>query len=64
MSHTQTIDAPRVSVTVEEPADELTQKELERGIELLRALKRGDIALMLGQRIKGGLYLKGAARLL
>lgn len=59
MSYTETIDAPRVAVVVE-PPDELTQKELERGIELLRKLKRGEIEYLIGQRLRGSLYLKGA----
>lgn len=60
MQYTETIDAHRVAVVVQEPDDELTQKELERGIELLRKLKRGEIEYLIGQRLRGGLYLKGA----
>lgn len=61
MDHTQTIDAPRVSVTVEEPSDELTQAELERLIVTARKVKRrqcghGTIDL---NAVTGQLWIKG-----
>lgn len=64
LKNTQTIDAPRVAVVVEEPADDLTADELERGITLLRQLKRGEIEMVFAQKIRGGLYIKAAHRLL
>lgn len=62
MSYTETIDAPRVSVTVEEPADELTQAELERGINLLRKVKRGEVKMGTVKVVDGRLYIEGWKR--
>lgn len=46
-----------------EPDDDLTPEELERGIDLLRRLKRGDVALVIAQKVRGSLYIKAAPRL-
>lgn len=61
MSHTQTIDAPRVSVTVEEPADELTQKELEQLIGIARNVKCRRVERLTVERNAktGQLWIKG-----
>lgn len=63
MKYTQTIDAP-VSVVVEEPADELTQAELERLIRLARDVKRkavGHVTVDLSP-VHGGLWIVGYKR--
>jgi hypothetical protein len=39
MTHTQTIDAPNVAASVDLPADDLTQAELERLIDIARKVK-------------------------
>ena len=54
-----TKEAPQLA-SKQEPADDLTQAELERGITMLRRLKRGEIEFMFGQNVRGGLYLKEA----
>lgn len=45
-----------------EPPDELTQKELERGIELLRKVKRGEVKMGTAKLVDGALYLEGWKR--
>lgn len=63
MTYTETIDAPRVAVVVDEPADELTQAELERLIEIARKVKARRGVKMGTFKLKdGGLYIEGWSR--
>jgi hypothetical protein len=63
MTETNTLPYPAPIAVTTEPADDLTPSELERLIVLGRQLKRGEIAFMFGQKIRGGLYLKAAPEL-